>query len=241
MLGVAALDRFILKKFGEVIDGELCSSFFDCVFCGGRITWIGMCEECEKRKNEEATSLGKIEDRIHDIGVPLSMLSCSWDNFSVPKTMGTARIVDSVKNWRGVENPLVLAGSPGTGKTHMAVAVIRSRVQTKGAGGVAWISDAMLSTLLKDSYDRRSASLEEQIMRPRLLILDDLGQSHQSEWLVGSIFPILNLRLDEKKATVITTNLTQQDFLAIDARFADRLKSGLLVNTNSAGMTSHRQ
>jgi len=204
---------------------------FQCKFCGCEQEWPGMCKACEKRADaDELTPEGKLVN----MGVPSSMVTCGWDNFEMPKP-GTmdGRLVEEVKRWRGAPPGLILAGPNGTGKTHMAVAIIRQRIGEKGVGGVLWLSDPEVGARLKAGFKDEGVSVEDQLRNVRTLVIDDFGQSYQTAWVQETVVPILCWRLDNSKPTILTTNLTGADFESLDGRLASRLQQSLMVSTRN--------
>ena len=67
---------------------------------------------------------------------------------------------------------------PGVGKTHLAVAVLRQVIRTKGARGVFYDTRELLK-LIRSTYDPSNRTEERDVLRPvmeaELLVLDDLG------------------------------------------------------------------
>lgn len=111
----------------------------------------------------------------------------------------------------GSEWCLTLAGPPGTGKS-VAAAYVVAR-----CGGL-WLSARHLSN---PKYDLGPAE------RAELLVLDDLGTEYSgaSEFGVERAAALLELRHEEARRTVITTNLKEADIgERYKARVASRLR-----------------
>ena len=64
---------------------------------------------------------------------------------------------------------------------------------------------------IRESYDRDSLRNESEVMGPvlntELLFIDDLGANRFTEWSEDTITYVLNHRYNEKKATILTSNL----------------------------------
>ena len=106
------------------------------------------------------------------------------------------------------ETGILLMGSSGTGKTHLAVAAVR---QLMKRGHRARFYD--YRELLKEiqaSYDPDHPVSEMGVLEPVLetevLLLDDVGAAKPSAWALDTIGHILNKRYNERRVTLLTTN-----------------------------------
>jgi DNA replication protein DnaC len=123
------------------------------------------------------------------------------------------------------QNPqgwLLLEGTYGTGKTHLAAAIGNERL----AWGepVLFITAPDLLDHLRSGYNpQNEAGYDETFERLRsapLLIIDDLGVENPSPWAQEKLFQLFNHRYSSQLATVITTNADLGD---LDARIRSRL------------------
>ncbi|MBW7882470.1 MAG: ATP-binding protein, partial [Caldilineaceae bacterium] len=111
-----------------------------------------------------------------------------------------------------VQNPqgwLVLAGTYGCGKTHLAAAIANEFVeQTRTEVMFVVVPDlldhlrAAFSPQASTPYDRRF----DEIKRAPLLVLDDLGTESATPWAREKLFQLLNFRYNALLPTVITTS-----------------------------------
>ena len=104
---------------------------------------------------------------------------------------------------------LLFTGDNGVGKTHLAVAVLRELWSAKGARGQFWDFHELIREI-RNSYNEETRTTELQVLAPvvetDVLLLDDLGAWKMSDWMLDTLFFILNSRYMAKRATVITTN-----------------------------------
>ena len=104
---------------------------------------------------------------------------------------------------------LLLTGGNGTGKTHLAVAVLRKLAETAGVQGQFWDYHELLREI-RNSYNPSTAFTEYEMLEPvismELLLLDDLGAWKMTDWMNDTLFYILNKRYLAQKPTIITTN-----------------------------------
>jgi len=109
---------------------------------------------------------------------------------------------------------LLLTGTNGVGKTHLAVAVLRELVATKGVRGAFWDFNELIREI-KRSYNPETRTTEAEVLEPviavPILLLDDLGAWKMTDWMIDTLFHILNGRYMEKRVTLITTNFQDAD------------------------------
>jgi DNA replication protein DnaC len=159
----------------------------------------------------------KAERRWKRAQVPKRYENCALDNFEVypgaDATLSTARLkaakfVESYPletDGRG----LLITGSIGVGKTHLAVGILRELVTERGAQGLFCDYRDLLKQV-QNSYNKQVAATELEVLAPvmeaEVLVLDELGASKPSEWVWDTVAQILNTRYNERRTTIITTN-----------------------------------
>lgn len=108
----------------------------------------------------------------------------------------------------GTEHGLLLMGTCGVGKTHLAVAALEEIV-LRGHSGLFYDYRELLKQI-QDSYNPESNSTEMSVLEPVLttevLLLDDLGSSKPSYWALETVGHILNTRYNDHRVTLLTTN-----------------------------------
>jgi DNA replication protein DnaC len=117
---------------------------------------------------------------------------------------------------------LVLEGTYGCGKTHLAAAIANQRLEQDE--NVLFITAPDLLDHLRMTYGPTSEmgydELFDRLRNIALLVLDDLGVENPSPWAQEKLFQLLNYRYNHQLSTIITTN-TDVDLL--DARIRSRL------------------
>jgi len=104
---------------------------------------------------------------------------------------------------------ILLHGTTGTGKTHIAVCIANYLFDTNS---VRFTSLSMLFS----GYYARSFELRDQWLNEfatcDLLIIDDFGVERITDGYYPIIFTLIDLRINAKKPMVVTTNKSIDDF-----------------------------
>lgn len=118
---------------------------------------------------------------------------------------------------------LILYGSYGCGKTHLAAAIANEVLRMNWEvlfTVVPDLLDHLRSTFGPNSevaYDERF----DQVRRSKLLILDDLGTENATPWAREKLYQIINHRYNYALPTVITSNREPKE---IDPRILSRME-----------------
>ncbi|MBL8220171.1 MAG: ATP-binding protein [Bryobacterales bacterium] len=214
-----------------------------CPVCGGtgfRIIerdGITAAERCQCALAERSTIL------MERSQIPLLYQNASLDNFSLPQDNPTAnralsQVLTTVRSYTrefpGLEKPgLLLIGDPGTGKTHLAVAALRLLI-AKGFEGIFFDYQNLLERI-RSGYDPNSGSSDREAYRialdAEILLLDDLGAHRVTDWVEDTVTSIITYRCNNRKATIATTNLIDQE---AGMAIADRTAAAMGVKTTLA-------
>ena len=121
--------------------------------------------------------------------------------------IGYAGRASSKRNDEGLG--LIFTGGTGTGKTHLAVAVLRELAEVHDVRGQFWDYHELMREI-RNSYNPATAVTEYELLEPiidlEVLLLDDLGAWKMTDWMNDTLFYILNRRYLARRPTIITTN-----------------------------------
>lgn len=126
-----------------------------------------------------------------------------------------------------LEGWVLLEGSYGCGKTHLAAAIANAAV-TRGVPTL-FITVPDLLDSLRFAYNSPETTFEarfEDIRSANLLVMDDFGTQNATGWGQEKLFQIINYRYINKLPTVVTTNLILDE---IESRIRSRLQDEELV------------
>ena len=121
---------------------------------------------------------------------------------------------DFINRFHSSFGNLFLYGDTGVGKTYLSHCISKELIDR--AYCVMYFSAFELFDLFaKNTFSRNSESEErnEYIFDCDLLIIDDLGTELTNSFVSSQLFLCINERLIRKKSTIISTNLSIENFL----------------------------
>jgi DNA replication protein DnaC len=108
---------------------------------------------------------------------------------------------------------LLIIGKIGTGKTHLAVGIIKELILNRGIACLFYDYRELLKQI-QNSYNSTVQTTELDVLRPvfetDVLVLDELGAVKPTEWVWDTVSLILNTRYNDNRTTIITTNFEDQ-------------------------------
>jgi DNA replication protein DnaC len=152
----------------------------------------------------------RLKDRI---GIPQRHEHCTLETFS-PATLSQARAFLSAKkfceSYPASARGLLFTGDPGTGKTHLAVGIVRE-LALKVKGDTLFLNFGSMA-------DRFQGGCPwERAKKAELLVIDDLGSTVSDERTFPAIQDLLEARVRERKPMILTTGRVRLRIICSDS------------------------
>jgi len=187
--------------------------------------------EQETAERNESIKQGHIHQLRQDAGIPVRHLQCA------PGLDGDwAKKLELLSGKLGTGFTAVLIGVRGTGKTQMAVEIVKAatgRMMT-----CRFITAVGFFMEIKKTYRKEADDSEVDILqryrRPKLLVIDEIGKRSDSDWENSLLFELLNKRYNDMTDTLLIDNRSKADFSsAIGPSLASRInESGGIIECN---------
>lgn len=133
--------------------------------------------------------------------------------------------LEFVQNFKQDYHNLFFYGTVGTGKSFLS-GCIANELLKNGCSVIYFSASGLFDTLARYAFDSRAREEQhefcEDIHSCDLLIIDDLGTEVTNSFVSSQLFVCLNERLLRRKSTIISTNLTLEEFRD---RYSDRIFS----------------
>lgn len=187
------------------------------VVAGRKLNLSVICDDCAEKQNAKAI--------LDTTANHQNRLSCAFESICPPlyRESDLKRIhgafSEAVQNWTHSPTGLYLQGKPGTGKTraswwllrreHFAGTSVYGLTCTEFArfAGEQWHSESKQRALAEEAL--------EKCRRVKLLMLDDLGKQKMTERAELELFDLLEHRSQNLLPSIITTNATSAQLLAM--------------------------
>jgi len=132
------------------------------------------------------------------------------------------------------QQSILLNGSVGSGKTHLAVAIIRYLAESD-IRQARFVNSTGLFIELRSAVQ---AGSEREVLnkycKNQIVVFDDIGSEKITDYVQASWYHIIDKRYAERLPTIYTTNMALGDIAEYyDDRIASRLASGISIKFNS--------
>lgn len=126
----------------------------------------------------------------------------------------------------GVSENIAMFGGTGLGKTHISSAIAKKVIE-KGNDVFYVTAVGMVSDFEAEQFGGQhmpKGELTDRYFDCDLLIIDDLGAEMANQFTVSCLYNLLNVRINRHAATILSTNLSQQElFKKYNERITSRV------------------
>jgi DNA replication protein DnaC len=195
----------------------------DCKICDGTGWIISERDEVSSADRCSCVAVAQSEALERHAKIPENYSNASFDNFHLPKDNPTAMrglsdvmlaVMSYQRKFPDNEKPgILLAGAPGTGKTHLAVAALRLLI-ARGHEGIFFDYQNLLERIRAGYSEALGTSSREAYriaLETEILLLDDLGAHRVTDWVEDTVTAIVTHRYNHRKPLIATTNLVDAD------------------------------
>ena len=200
---------------------------YDCPKCGDS-GYVGI-QMCDCMRN------ALIMAGFESSGISHLLNTQTFDNFSLDyykndqKTHANMeRVLSVMKDYADSFAPesaqnLALFGGTGLGKTHLSSAVARKVIE-KGYDVLYVTAIELVSAFEAEQFGKNAerGELTDKFLECDLLIIDDLGTELGGQFTLSTLYNVLNIRINKKTPTIISTNCNQQELLK---KYSERIAS----------------
>ncbi len=196
---------------------------YSCPECRGNVMFIrhdphGTCcfcsnEVCMKRNSDSSKGRVLEEKKIVEKDAAyIFRLGHRYKNACLAQWMATEDQKKSVLGWlKNKKDTLVLSGPPKTGKTYFCCAIGNYLLEEKEE--VYYLNIRRFYEEIQNAISKNENQYGaiRKIASKRILIIDDLAASTNSEWQKEVVLDLIDQRYSNNEPTVITTNLSESE------------------------------
>jgi DNA replication protein DnaC len=167
-----------------------------------------------------------LDDILKASGVPPKFMDHTLDGFR-GYTKGLAAKLELIRHWveGGLATGLYLFGSVGTGKTHLAIGLLRALIECRKLRGKFVSARSFIMRCQTAFRQRESAEdiVDELLQSTHFLVLDDVGSEKVTDYARHSLLHLVDECYGRGVVLVITSNVDVQALEQIDKRIASRV------------------
>lgn len=208
-------------------------------FRGGENFKHSQCPEClqgELAEVEAKLRTLRVTDLLDHAGIARRFENCEFSNYQPVNPDATKNLSACqryVENWENCLDAglgLLMVGKCGTGKNHLAVAMVKDIIRNHLAR--VEITDVMrVMRAVKSTWRHNSETTEDSVLEHftslDLLIIDEVGVQFGSASELAILQEIINARYESVLPTILISNLTFEQLKdSIGERIVDRVTNG---------------
>ena len=181
------------------------------------------CQECQRLMKEESERKTaereakelkeRIEARLGRAAIPKRFIGRTFDGFTATtdaqkKALSVCReYADQFKENHKAGMGLILSGKPGTGKSHLASAIMQSIL---GTHTTQYVTCMDVIRMIRETWRKDSERSERRVLESLghidLLVIDEIGVQYGTEGEQTILFDVLDIRYRDQMPTILLTN-----------------------------------
>jgi len=173
-------------------------------------------------KDHAYTVQRQIDRLMNNSRLPKRFRQMTFDTFEVGAENEKAYNGSFETASGGPEEPgLILAGPVGTGKTHLACAILNHRIEHGREAVFCTVPELMADIRNTFGSDDSTSEIMDLVKDVDLLLLDDFGTEYRRSsngkrvsWVLEQIWVIVNNRLMNDRQLIVTTNYETPSLMA---------------------------
>lgn len=193
----------------------------DCQLCGGT-GWRTLPPDADHKSSRVTRCQCHLQNRAERLlalaRIPVKYQKATLQNYEIVhngshhQALTRAMFVAEqfIEKYPAEKRGLLITGSVGVGKTHLAIGIIKHLILNKGIDCL-FIDYRSFLKEMRDTYSPIVMTTEMSLLKPilesEIVVLDDIGAEKVSDWVEETVGFVLNERYINEKTTIITSNL----------------------------------
>lgn len=208
---------------------------FDCPICKNKGSTAYLRDGIFTTKDCVCLNKRRSLKRMEESGLKPVLEAYTFDNYETPDSWQKTALQKALSFALNPNGWFVIAGSPGTGKTHLCTAICGTLLdQNKSIRYMLWREEApKLKSLVTDTENYQK--LMQDYKTCDVLYIDDFWKGSVTDADINLSFELLNSRYnDRSKITILSGEKTVEEMLDIDEAIGSRIyerSKGNLIKT----------
>jgi hypothetical protein len=177
-----------------------------------------------------------MEARLARAGVGRDLLEASWNTYNRAELFR-----QRTASFPQPDSCLTLMGPVGTGKSHLAVAILRDWLASGGSG--VYIHASALIAECQGSYDRgeKPDAVLARLYKPGLRVLDEAWGDRPTGLADDVQSQLIRRCLRDHLPLIVTTNLSEDALRQTEPKVCSRITGAGAVAIDFTGLPDYRQ